>query len=81
MDRRTQEKWQVCCMSCGHSGEKFVSLNEQDLPPRITKCPKCSNDAFVISIGALGVFMARVSKEIAMIKLDMIDLQDDGEER
>lgn len=78
---RIQEKWDICCMSCGHAGSKFVTLNERNLPPQITACPKCSNEAFVLSIGCLGVFMSRVCKQIAQINLDMIDLQDDGEER
>lgn len=80
MRTRTQEEWNVCCMSCGHSGAKFVTMRN-NLPPSTTSCPKCSNEAFVISIGTLGHFMSKVCKEISLIKLDMIDLQEAEEER
>lgn len=71
----------VSCLSCGNTTETKVRLlYAGDLSPK-AKCPKCSNQAFTNNLKGLWLFMQEASREIARLKLDMMDLQDAPEDR
>lgn len=78
--RRKAEAY-VSCLSCGATSLQFV----EELPLTGLKgtanCPKCNNRAYTNNLRGLWHFMRAVSEEIARLKLDMIDVQSDGEER
>jgi hypothetical protein len=78
--RTKREAW-VSCLSCGKTSKTFVLVWEtMGLEPTST-CPKCSNVAHTQNLPGLWSFMRAAAKEIAQIKLDMIDLQDTPEDR
>lgn len=80
-DLRVKREGYVSCLSCGNTSKTFIlelkdgSLNQTAL------CPKCSNTAHTNNLKGLWSFMQIAAKEIAQIKLDMIDLQDTPEDR
>lgn len=75
-----REGW-VSCLSCGKTSKAFILVREEgDLEPT-ARCPKCSNTAHTQNLKGLWSFMRAAAKDIAQIKLDMIDLQDTPEDR
>lgn len=78
---RTKREAFVSCLSCGQTTLAFVFSYENGGLHEKTRCPKCSNTAYTHNLGGLWEFMQAAAKDIARIKLDMIDLQDDGEDR
>lgn len=80
--RREKAEALVTCLSCGQTSPAFVFKNSDGNGLAATaRCPKCSNRAYTNNLHGLWAFMQAAAHEIARIKLDMIDLQDDGEER
>lgn len=80
--RRKKVEALVSCMSCGQTSTAFVLQREGENGLAATaRCPKCSNRAYTNNLHGLWAFMQAAAQEIAQIKLGMIDLQDDGEER
>ncbi len=78
--RTKREAW-VCCLSCGKTNKTFVLELEDGSLGKTGTCPKCSNVAHTQNLRGLFSFMQAAAKEIAQIKLDMIDLQDTPEDR
>ena len=70
----------VSCMSCGKTQMAFAHERDGRISPR-ARCPSCSNQAFTGTLTGLFAFMAAASDAIAKIKFDMIDLQDEPEDR
>lgn len=78
---RTKREGWVCCLSCGKTSKAFVlERGEKALEPT-AHCPRCSNIAHTQNLQGLWSFMRAAAKDIAQIKLDMIDLQDMPEDR
>jgi len=71
----------VSCLSCGQTTETFVSRRESGGLYGTTGCPKCSNTAYTNNLRGLWSFMRAAANEIAQLKLAMVALQDDGEDR
>lgn len=71
----------IICLTCGYDGEKSVPV-KLGLPEVDTcKCPKCSQTAYVhYPLRQLLVINALV-KAVIKLRLDVMDLQDDGEDR
>lgn len=74
---RTKIETYVSCMSCGQTSKAFVleSKSYEGVPASTTRCPRCSCTAYVSNLGGLWAFMAEASKQIAALKLDVMDLQ------
>lgn len=70
----------VSCLSCGKTSKTFILLNDTGAMDRTSTCPKCSNEAHTQNLQGLWSFMRAAAREIAQIKLDMIDLQDTPED-
>jgi hypothetical protein len=77
--RTKREAW-VSCLSCGKTSKTFVLVGETGCDPTST-CPKCNNVAHTQNLTGLWSFMRAAAKDIAQIKLDMIDLQDTPEDQ
>jgi hypothetical protein len=72
-DARTKREGWVSCLSCGKTSKAFILVREEgDLEPT-ARCPKCSNIAHTQNLKGLWSFMRAAAKDIAQIKLDMID--------
>ena len=71
----------IICLTCGYAGEKPVpaklGLPEVD----ICKCPKCSKTAYVHHPLRQRFVIDALVKEVIKLRLDMMDLQDDSEDR
>ena len=79
---RRKEEALVTCLSCGQTSKTFVLLREDGLGLEDrAKCPKCSNIAHTNSLLGLFSFMRAAAKEIVALKMDMLDVQGDSEER
>ena len=78
---RTKREALVSCLSCGQTTWTFVLAQDNGGLNGKTRCPKCSNIAYTHNLEGLWLFMEAAARDIAQIKLDMIDLQDDGEDR
>lgn len=78
--RTKREAW-VSCLSCGKTSQTFVLERENGALDHTSTCPKCSNVAHTQNLQGLWSFMRAAAKDIAQIKLDMIDLQDTPEDR
>jgi succinyl-CoA synthetase beta subunit len=78
--REKQEGW-VSCLSCGKTSKTFILLNDKGGMECKSICPKCSNEAHTQNLHGLWSFMRAAARDIAQIKLDMIDLQDTPEDR
>lgn len=78
--RTKREAW-VSCLSCGKTSKTFVLERGDSVLEPTAICPKCSNVAHTQNLQGLWSFMRSAAKEIAQIKLDMIDLQDTPEDR
>lgn len=80
--RRKKVEALVSCLSCGQTTSAFVLEGDGGNGLAATaRCPKCSNRAYTNNLHGLWAFMQAAATDIAKVKLDMIDLQDDGEER
>lgn len=71
----------VCCLSCGKTQKAWAKEREHNIPYARARCPSCSNQAFTMTLAGMFAFMEAAAGAIASVKLDMIDLQDSGEER
>lgn len=78
--RTKREAW-VSCLSCGNTSQTFILERDNGALEHTATCPKCSNVAHTQNLQGLWSFMRVAAKEIAQIKLDMIDLQDTPEDR
>jgi hypothetical protein len=79
--QRTKHEGWVSCLSCGRTSKTFILECGDGSLEQTSACPKCSNTAHTNNLGGLWSFMRAAAKEIAQIKLDMIDLQDTPEDR
>ena len=80
-DARTKREGWVSCLSCGRTSKTFILVGDKNLLEQTANCPKCSNVAYTMGLQGFSAFMQAAAKEIAQIKLDMIDLQDTPEDR
>lgn len=80
-DARIKREGWVSCLSCGKTSKTFILVRHNDLLEQTADCPKCSNVAHTQNLQGLWSFMRAAAKDIAQIKLDMIDLQDTPEDR
>jgi len=71
----------IICLTCGYDGEKPVPAKAGLTTVDICKCPKCSKTAYVHSPFRQRFVVNALVKEVIKLRLDMIDLQDDGEDR
>lgn len=74
-DRKTKREGFVSCLSCGETSKTFILERGRMLEPR-ENCPKCGNVAHTQNLHGLWSFMTAAAKDIAHIKLDMLDLQE-----
>jgi hypothetical protein len=72
--RIKREGW-VSCLSCGQTSKTFILERSNETLEPTAPCPKCNNEAHTHSFQGLWSFMRATSKNIAQIKLDMIDLE------
>ena len=81
--KRVKREALVCCLSCGFSDTAFVLVGADDIINSVTRCPKCSNRAYVCSIQGLFQFMMAATKEIVALKSSVFELEaaSDTEER
>lgn len=80
-NQRVKKEGYVTCLSCGQTSLTFILHKHNDAPELTAPCPKCSNTAYTNSVFGAVRFMRAAAREIAQLKLDMIDLQDSGEDR
>lgn len=80
LPRTKREGW-VSCLSCGKTSKTFILERRDEILEPTSTCPKCSNTAHTQNLQGLWSFMRAAAKDIAQIKLDMIDLQDTPEDR
>lgn len=78
---RIKQEGYVSCLSCGQTSKTFILMKDDGGMERTSTCPKCSNVAHTQNLYGLWSFMRAAAKDIAQIKLDMIDLQDTPEDR
>ena len=78
---RTKREGWVSCLSCGKTSKTFILERGDGLLEPTANCPKCNNVAHTQNLQGLWSFMRAAAKDIAQIKLDMIDLQDTPEDR
>lgn len=71
----------VCCLSCGKTQTAWAKEREHNVPYARAECPSCSNQAFTMTLSGQLALMEAAASAIAALKLDMLDLQDTGEER
>ena len=80
-NHRIKREGFVSCLSCGKTSKTFILEKENHVLECTSSCPKCNNLAYTNNLQGLWSFMQAAAKEIAQIKLDMIDLQDTPEDR
>lgn len=80
MPRTKREGW-VSCLSCGKTSKTFIFEAGSGGLQHTAACPKCNNEAHTQNLQGLWSFMRAAAKDIAQIKLDMIDLQEAPEDR
>lgn len=78
---RTKREGWVSCLSCGKTSKTFILERGDGVFEPTSACPKCSNTAHTQNLEGLWSFMRAAAKDIAQIKIDMIDLQDTPEDR
>lgn len=71
----------MSCLSCGKTSKTFILERGDETLEPTANCPKCNNVAHTQNLQGLWSFMRAAAKDIAQIKLDMIDLQDTPEDR
>ncbi len=75
--QRVAREGLVSCLSCGQTSKTFILERSNETLEPTALCPKCNNEAHSQSFQGLWSFMRAASKDIAQIKLDMIDLEMD----
>lgn len=78
---RTKKEGYVSCLSCGKTSKTFILTSQPDVLEPTANCPKCNNIAHTQNLRGLWSFMGAAARDIAQIKLDMIDLQETPEDR
>ena len=71
----------IICMTCAYDGDNPVPA--RDGRPRVDtcKCPKCSKTAYVQHPMRQRFLLAAIVKEMVRMRLDIMDLQVDLEEK
>lgn len=78
---RIKSEVRVACLSCGQTSVTFALYDETRGHAAKATCPRCSNEAYTQSLRGMWAFQSAVAARLARIELDMIDMQDDGEDR
>lgn len=83
---KTYVEHPVICLACGKMRDQVVASNKNGYP-MVDKvaCDGCSNSAFVVNPFRHHLVIAAMALEIARLRLDILDLQEEtdstGEER
>jgi hypothetical protein len=78
-DDREYVKTPVVCLTCGFDGDNPVPAKDGISKVDKCRCPKCSNTAFVHHPFRQRFIINALVKELIKLRLDMMDLQADGE--
>lgn len=72
----------VTCLACGKTSLGRVLTYDDGVLAPISHCPCCSlYTAYTNNLGGMFCYMRASAEKIATMNLDMMDLQDTGEER
>lgn len=75
-------KHPVICLVCGKMAPQVVPSNSNGYPSvNKVPCNACSNEAFVVNPFQQHFVIAAMAKEIARLRLDILDLQGEVDSR
>ena len=65
----------IICLTCGFDGEKPVPARDGVPVADTCRCPRCSKRAYVQNPLRSRFVIAALAKEVAKLRLDIMDLQ------